>query len=72
MYLAHELNAIINRSRSLAVDFENMTSQYKNCGIINVFTHLCRVFSGVNCDIVHRRFRVKSTFRQTLELDHPK
>jgi hypothetical protein len=43
MYLAHELNAIFNHSRSLAVDFENMTAQYKNCGIINVVTHLCRV-----------------------------
>jgi hypothetical protein len=33
---------MLNRSRTLAVDFENMTSQYKNY-----------VFSGVNCDIDH-------------------
>jgi hypothetical protein len=67
MYLAHELNAIFNRSRNLAVDFENMTSQYKNCRIFNAVIILCLVFSGVNRDIVHRRFRVKSTFRQTLD-----
>jgi hypothetical protein len=67
MYLAHELNAIFNRSRSLAVDFENMTSQYKTCGIISAVTNLYRVFSGVNCDIFHRSFSVKSTFWQTLD-----
>jgi hypothetical protein len=69
MYLAPELYAIFNRSHSdsLAIDFENMTSQYKNCGIINAVTNLCHVFSSVNCDIVHRRFRVNSTFRQTLD-----
>jgi hypothetical protein len=61
MYVEHELNAIFNRSRSLAVDFENMTSKYKNCGFINAVTNLCRVFSGVNYDNVH------STFRQALD-----
>jgi hypothetical protein len=30
---------MLNRSRTLAVDFENMTSQYKNYGIINAVTN---------------------------------
>jgi hypothetical protein len=67
IYLAQELKATFKRSRSLVVDLAKMASQYRNCGTIKDVTSLWRVCNGVKCNMVHKRFRVKSTLRHILD-----
>jgi hypothetical protein len=69
MCLAQELKAIFSRSRGLGegLDFEKMTSQYRNSGTISDVTNLWRVSMGVKLDKVQMRFSENSTFQHTLD-----
>jgi hypothetical protein len=50
-----------------SLDFEIITSEYRDCGTLSDVTNLLRDSMGVKLDIVQRRSSVKSTFRHTLD-----